>query len=345
MNNDGFYKKALNAHGAFVCDMHWDLAPEILLRNRAGERHIIKNRYLDDLKRGGFSLVVSSIYTRPEMIPEKALGDAMLQIAALLEDVDSVSSDVVMVKTKSDFERVLKKEKIGVLMYFEGLDPLGNSKEMLRSFYETGIRGASLTWSRRNLFADGCCSARENFDVKGGLSLLGRETVSYMENLNMFIDASHLNDDGFAELASIAKKPFLATHSCTRTVHFSYRNLTDAQIKTIAEKGGIIGMNGYSEIAGAKGDDPERFSKICAHIEHIVELSGYDHVGYGFDICAPYSEAETRRHDVFQNDCIASHEQAVELTACLLRRGHSEADVKKIIGGNFARFLSSILEA
>lgn len=343
-NKDPYYKKALALHGeCFVCDTHWDLAPEIFLRRMAGEKSVLKNRYLEDLKKGGFSLVVSSIFARAEMIPEKGLHEALSQIAALADDVDSVSGEVILVKNAADLERVIRKEKIGVMLYMEGLDPLGNTKELLRAFYEAGVRGASLTWSRRNFFAEGCCRAHEYFDVKGGLSALGKETVPFMEKLGIFIDVSHLNDDGFAELCAIAEKPFIASHSCARSVHDNYRNLSDEQIKALAAKGGVIGVNGYSAIAGANALDAGRWTKLAEHVERIIELSSYEHAGYGFDICTPYYEAETHTKNTPVGDCVASHEDAVELTAELLRRGHKESDVKKIIGGNFAEYFRKML--
>jgi membrane dipeptidase len=344
MSRDLYYAKAEELHReCFVCDAHLDLAPEILSRVLSGESRVIQNRWLDDFKKGGANLVAASVFTRSELIPEKALADSILQIATLLEDIGSVSDEVILVKTREDFEQCAAKKKIGILMYFEGLDPLGNSKEMLRTFYEAGVRGASLTWSRRNFFADGCCRAQERFDVKGGLSILGRETVEFMENHNMFIDVSHLNDDGFAELAALAKKPFIASHSDARSVYFNYRNLTDEQIVALTKKGGVIGINGHADIAGIQADDPARYAKLCEHIEHIAELSGYAHVGYGFDICTPYYRAETRTDGVPQKDCVASHEDAIELTAEFLRRGHGEEDAEKIIGKNFADYFLSRL--
>jgi membrane dipeptidase len=229
------------------------------------------------------------------------------------------------------------------MLHLEVLDPLGNTKELLRAFYEEGVRGASLTWSRRNFFAEGCCRANEHFDVKGGLSSLGKKTVPFMEKLGMFVDASHLNDDGFAELCATAEKPFIASHSCARSVHDNYRNLTDEQIKALAAKGGVIGVNGYSKIAGAEACDSGRWAKLAEHIERVVSLSSSEHAGYGFDICTPCYEAETRRKNAPQEDCVASHGDAIELTAELLRRGHKESEVQKIIGGNFAEYFRKIL--
>ena len=344
MAHDSFYAKAAELHReCFVCNAHADLAPEIFLRALAGETRIIKNRWLDDFKKGGVNLVVSSLFAREENIPEKALTDALLQIAALASDIDSARDEITLVKTKADFECCVKKQKIGVLMYFEGLEPLGNAKELLRAFYEAGVRGASLTWSRRNLFADGSCRASECFDVRGGLSALGRETVAFLEDHKMFVDVSHLNDDGFAELASLARVPFIATHSNARGVHFSYRNLTDEQIKTLAQKGGVIGINGIAKIAGAGAHDENRYAKLCDHIDRIVELAGYDHVGYGFDMCDPLYQAEKHARAEPPLDCVHSHEDAIELTAEFLRRGHSERNAQKLIGGNFRDYFMNTL--
>lgn len=342
--NDEYLNRAIIMHQEHpVVDAHLDLAAEIYMRYQAGEKEVIKNHYLSNFLQAGFNVIVSSVFIETHDLPDKGLKLALNQISALIIDLESVKDEVTLIKSKSDLDYVIRQNKIGIILYMEGLDPIGMDKDLLWAFYEMGVRGASLTWSRRNYLAEGCCSASDFRDIKGGLTELGKETVRLMEQLSMFIDVSHLNDEGYAELEALVSKPFIATHSNARSVHMNYRNLTDEQILSLAKHKGVIGLNSYACILGA---DPlkDPIPKMCDHLEHIIELVGDEHAGYGFDLCDSYYKAVPRvTFDVERGDCFKNHSEVPELTAELLRRGNSEETVIKIIGGNFVSYFQKML--
>ena len=340
-----FKKIALNLHkNNIVVDTHLDLAGEIYNRHLAGEKEVIKNRYLDNFKKGGFNIVVSSLYIDDIFLPEIGLRMALGQISALMEDIESCHGEVVLIKTKEQLQRVAKENKIGIILSFEGLDPIGNDINLLKVFYELGVRAAGLTWSRRNYAADGCSFNPVEEGQKGGLTRFGVEVVKKLEEMNMLIDVSHLNDEGFWDVVKFTKKPFIASHSDVRNIHARMRNLTDEQIKVIAERNGVIGINAYKNIAGVKdGEDPVK--KLADHVEYMANLVGPSHVGYGFDLCNSYYDSELKfKFEPNNSDSIASHAEAVLITEELLRRGMPEEDVKLIIGGNFYRIFSDVLQ-
>lgn len=333
-----YLRWAKSLHQSFpVVDAHLDLAGELLLHRKNGEQNVLRNHYLDKFQAAGIHLVVSSVYVENQYLPEMGLRAALEQIAVLLEEID-VNPEFLLVKTREDLRLALSQNRIGVLLYLEGMDFLGTDNKLLRVLWELGVRGASLTWSRRNALATGCCTANKLEQIRGGLSLDGIKMVQKMEEMGMFLDVSHLNDDGFEDICQIAKKPFLATHSNSRTVYFNYRNLTDEQMRKLAEKGGMMGTNGCTYIVGCK-QGRQAILRICHHIEHEVEVIGADRVGYGFDFCDAYDDAKLgnicKKH---QNDCLIDHSHIVELTAALLQRGMLEESVKKIIGGNFISY-------
>ena len=106
----------------------------------------------------------------------------------------------------------------------------------------------------------------------------------------MFVDVSHLNDDGIENIRETAIRPFMATHSNSREVAFHYRNLTDTQMQILADQGGIVGLNGciclVSETAEEEYPDENGvycLEKLCMHVEHMVEVMGPEHEGYGYD--------------------------------------------------------------
>lgn len=343
---DSFWNDAYRMHQEnIVVDAHLDLAGEIYLRHRAGETEVIKNHYLTNFKEAGLTILVSSVFVSTIDLPVNGLLQAMNQISALLIDLESVKDEVTLIKCKKDFDDVIEQDKIGIILYMEGLDPIGMEKNLLWAFYEMGVRGASLTWSRRNYLAEGCCNASKLEDIKGGITKLGKETIKLMEKLCMFLDISHLNDEGFAELMEFAEKSFIATHSNSRSIHMNYRNLTDEQITQLAGQGGIMGLNAYKDIVGA---DPyqDPIPKMCDHVEYIINLVGDSHVGYGFDLCDSYELAAPRLDfELKRGDCLLNHSEMLDITAELLRRGVPNETVRKIIGGNFASYFRKMLPA
>lgn len=339
-----YKEKALELHqNSVVVDTHLDLAGEIYNRYLAGEKEVIKQKYLENFKKAGFNIIVSSLYIENIFLPEMALKVALGQIRVIMEDVETCNGEVVLVKTKAQLNDVIKANKIAIILSFEGLEPIGNDIGLLKIFYELGVRAAGLVWSRRNYVADGCHFSTVEEGQKGGLTKFGVEVVKKLEEMNMLIDVSHLNDEGFWDVANFTRKPFIASHSCVRNINGSMRNLTDDQIKIIADRNGVIGLNAYKNIAGVKdGDDP--IKKLCDHIEYIVNLVGAEHVGYGFDLCNGYSESGLKfKFEAYDSDALKSHCESLLLTEELLKRGISEENVKLIIGGNFLRVFNEIL--
>ena len=223
------YKEtALSLHkNNIVVDAHLDLAGEIYNRHLAGEKEVIKNRYLDNFKKGGFNIIVSSLFISDIYLPEMGLRVALGEISALMEDIEHCNGEVVLIKTKEQLEKVVKENKIGIIISFEGLDPIGNDIKLLKVFYELGVRAAGLTWSRRNYVADGCFFNSVEEGKKGGLTNFGVEVVKELEKLNILIDVSHLNDEGFWDVVKFTKKPFIASHSNVRSIKGIMRNLND----------------------------------------------------------------------------------------------------------------------
>jgi membrane dipeptidase len=340
-----FKDAAFNLHkNNVVVDTHLDLAGEIYNRYLAGEKEVIKNKYLDNFKKAGFNIIVSSLFLDDIFLPEMALRMTLGQISALMEDVETCNGEVVLIKTKEQLKNVVEENKIGIILSFEGLEPIGNDIKMLKIFYELGVRAAGLVWSRRNYVADGCSFSPVEEGQKGGLTKFGVNVVRKMEEMNMLIDVSHLNDEGFWDIIKFTNKPFIASHSNVRNIHSRMRNLTDDQIKAIANRNGVIGINAYKNIAGVgEGEDP--IKKLADHIEYIVNLVGAKHVGYGFDLCNNFYDSELKFKYVAHNsDSLSSHAEAVLLTEELLKRGITEDDAKLIIGGNFYRVFSDILQ-
>lgn len=325
-----------------VVDSHLDLAAEMYNRVKSGEENPLRDHYLENFRKGGFNLIVSSVFLENDQLPEGGLRTALDQISVLLDQIDK-NEEFMQVRTVEDLDRAVRENAIGILIYMEGLDCIGSDIKLLRILWELGVRGAALTWSRRNALGSGCCKASQRVQIPGGLSPEGFQALEEMERLGMFVDISHLNDDGFEDLCRAARKPFVATHSNSQAITFSYRNLSDSQMKRLAAQGGLMGLNVSRNIVGcANGEDA--LEMLCRHVEYETEMLGFDHVGYGFDFCDSLYNSEPKT--VFQEsrlDCLKNHGQVPELTAALLQRGMEEENVKKIIGGNWVEYFKRML--
>ena len=354
-----FRRRAEALHRANpVVDAHLDLAGEILIRQRLGEREIIRSRYLPGWKRAGINLIVSSIYVPDDVLQRggvlAAWEDALSQISALEREIEA-ARELMAVRSRSDLQKAVSGEGIGILIYMEGLDCIGEDLERLSELYDLGVRGASLTWSRRNALAAGCCKAGQRIRISGGLTELGKSAVRRMERLSLFLDVSHLNDDGFEDVKKIARRPFCATHSGAKAVCENYRNLTDELMEALASRDGVMGLNGCKYIAGSLSGN--HLEMLCRHAEYEVNRMGPGHVGFGFDLCDSYDAAKadldyadrigrgerSEKREIELCDCLPDHGSIPLLSAALLQRGMEEETVRGIMGGNFVRYFEKVL--
>lgn len=326
-----------------VADAHFDLAAEVYERRLAGEKDVVERLYLPHFKEASLNVCVSSVYVAGRYLPEKGLHMAVGQIEALREDLEPIRDEIQIVTGRKELDTALAEGKIAVLLSLEGLDPVGTDLYLLRAFYDLGVRGAGLTWSRPNAFARGCCKAGERKEIPGGLTDLGREAIAKMEELGMYLDVSHLNNDGFADVLACASRPFIASHSNAWAIYPNYRNLRDDQIEAISMRGGCIGLNACGTIAGVSVRDREAaLDRLCEHAEYLVSRAGKEHVGFGFDLCNGLSASTPRiRFETEEDDILLHHGEMPLLTAALLARGMEEETAAGLIGGNFLRFYRS----
>lgn len=327
-----------------VADLHLDLPGELLFRRRAGERDVIAQKYLPIWKKAGIALIGAAVYLEDTCLPESGLRNALLQIEALKQELRSLEGKAHLVRRKADLDRACAGDSIGVLLYLEGLDFLGTDAGLLDLFSELGVTGASLVWSRRNLLASGCCRASENKPVSGDLTEAGRCVIEKMGELGMFLDISHLNDEGMETVLTEAEIPMLATHSNAREVYFHYRNLTNGQIDLLSDRGGIIGLNACSLLTGSwRGG--RHLEWLRQHGMYLLEQAGGEHVCLGLDLCHHYELArrELEAGEDRGYDALADHGELALLTAAFLEAGVEKGQLRKLLGENAFAFLGRVL--
>jgi len=334
-------------NNSLIVDAHFDLLMDVAPQREAGRRRVIETDHLPGFAEGGVNIVVSSIFVDSTFLPEMALRKAMDQVSSLYAEIDESPDKIMICRNYDDITRAQEQGKIGIMLSFEGVEPLYNDLSLLRMFYELGVRVVGLVWSRRNFAGDGCHFSGAREGKKGGITDFGVQLIEEAERLGMFIDVSHLNDEGFWDVMEVAKKPVIASHSNCRSIVNSMRNLTDEQIKAIAQKGGVIGMNACNIFTADRDEDGD-VEHLINHVDHIVKLVGPMHVGLGFDFCDDFmkylSKADLAALPSKSFDVLKGHKSIQQFTKALIGRGYKDAEIEMILGTNFLRIYKEVLK-
>lgn len=168
--------------------------------------------------------------------------------------------------------------KMSAILTLEDSRVLDGDLRKIDWLYEEGIRVMGLTWNQKNCI--GSPNSVETRIMEEGLTKFGKEAVEYMQEKGILVDVSHLSDGGFYDVAEIMKKPFVATHSNCRILCNHPRNLTDDMIRTLAEHGGVAGINFAPDFLG---DKRSNVKNIVSMIKHMRNVGGIEVVGLGTD--------------------------------------------------------------
>ncbi|MGN0721472.1 MAG: dipeptidase [Anaerovoracaceae bacterium] len=189
-----------------------------------------------------------------------------------------------LIKPVYSAQEALENEKNGFLSSLLTVEDgvfIDGKIERVKEVYDMGVRLITLMWNFENSVGFPCSDDPEAH-IKG-LKPLGIEVVEKMNELGMIIDVSHMSEGGFYDVARYSKKPFVASHSCARALCNHRRNLTDDQLKTIGNAGGIVGVNFECSFL-KEGSDRATFDQIIEHLMYMKDKAGIDAVGFGSDL-------------------------------------------------------------
>ena len=235
---------------------------------------------------------------------------------------------ISLAKNHSDMEQNEKDNKISAFLTIEDGAVLEGDLDKLEDVYNKGVRLITLTWNFKNEL--GFPNSRKKFMTKG-LTLKGIEVVEKMNELGMLIDVSHLSDCGFYDVLKYSKTPFVASHSNARAITNHPRNLTDKMIKSLAEKGGVIGLNFCTQFLTS--DEITKVSDIANHLKYVKNIGGIDVIGLGADFDGIDSKLEIE--NIGEMDKLLSKLQKI---------GFSENEIEKIWHGNVERVIKDVLK-
>ena len=371
VHGDDISGRARKLHfSSIVLDTHDDTTQRFFsktydLAKRNPDGHIDIPR----MREGGMNSIFFSIWIDGRTMGPLAVQKALDQIDAVHENVRRNSKDLVFCRTAEEIRSAHKDGKIAVLMGVEGGHMIGNDIRMVRIFGDLGVRYMTLSHFYNDEWAD----SSTNKPAHNGLTGYGKEIVREMNRQGIMVDISHVSDKTFYDALEVSKAPLIASHSSCRALCNHPRDMTDDMIKALAAKGGVIQINYeksfidqaykdaseklsggvvalFDQLKKQFGDDEECFGRrmtelekqataegklphvswerIIDHIDHVAKLVGPDHVGLGSDF-----DGATMPEGM--DDCT----HLPKITEALMRKGYSDHDIRKILGGNLLRVM------
>lgn len=304
-----------------------------------GEENPFRSRWLAPLRRGEMALQVCAIYVEHGGEAEDELREVLRQVAAFDAAVEDNRDAVIAVRRAADLDE-LGDGRVGLMLAIEGLSSFGNDNWLIDVLWHLGVRMASLTWNEGNPFAGG-------LDPGTGLTPLGERLVDRMLELGIVIDLAHASPRTFDDvLARSGDAPVLVSHASCQAVFDHPRNMTDAQLEALAERGGMIGLMPHPLVVGA-GTGIDAF---LPHVDHAVSVMGLERVGLGGDFARQLSRALGEDFEVAPGIFADSALQDLEgpqdypvLADALRGRGYAEDAVAALMGGNLLAFLRRAL--
>jgi membrane dipeptidase len=362
---------------AIAIDMHADTPQRLLdeavdLSQRLGDGHFDSVR----AREGRLDAQFFSIWVEPQLFGgggPSAMKRADDQIAAVRSLAERHPETWQFATTAAEIRQIAADNKLAALTGLEGGYAIDEKIENVERYYNLGVRYMSPAWTESLSWAG---SSGDEVGKRRGLNDFGRAVVREMNRLGMMVDVSHVSDKTFWDIVATSSKPVIATHSGCRAIANVPRNLTDEMIQAIAKTGGVVNVIFYPEhlepgwsekkrkvdaeiapevqraSAAEQGDVAHKkiardrvrrdesakrlpavnVSRLVDHIDHVVKLVGIDHVGMGSD----FDGVQSTLSD------LADVSQLPNLTKELLRRGYSESDVDKILGGNMLRVMEAV---
>jgi len=322
-----------------IFDGHSDIWTDVTIKTLNGDSNIINKHHLKKLKEGNISGSIFVIWIDPPYT-DNPYKRAMEIVESIKKEAEYFKDSVLIAKSYSDIEKAVKEDKFYVFIGLEGLSSIGENLDLIDYFYDFGARHASLTWNEENKLATG---------VKGnpdrGLTDLGKKAVKKINAKNMILDVSHLNEKSFWDVAYETERPIIASHSNCRALCDVPRNLTDAQLKKIAELGGVVGLNSFNQFVH-KDLDKQNIKMAIKHIEHMAEVMGIDHVGIGMDYCDFLDDSSMSSFSQQENSFTKGLEDASKTNELLIemeKAGFSKDDIEKVAYKNFHRIIKNVV--
>ena len=317
-------------------------------------------QHAQDVRDSGLTCVHVTIAPVGTTPPDTAFAQTVVRLGYAESEIDAHPEILTRIRTAADIRAAKQSGKTGLIYGLQDGVAFETDLERLDTLYRLGLRVVQPTYNRRNLLGDGCLEP-----ANAGLSKAGVEAIERMNTLGILVDLSHCGRQTTADAIRHSKKPVAFTHTGCTALNENPRNRTDAELRTMAEKGGVAGV--YIMPFLSDGRQPTA-ADVVRHLEHMIKVAGEDHVSIGTDggisaevvtpefkemfagfvrerreagISAP---GETEEGYLFAND-LNTPRRFETLAGMLADRGHSDTRIEKILGANLLRVFSEVWKA
>jgi membrane dipeptidase len=321
----------------------------------AGEFDPLTAAHVADARNSGLTAVNLTVSAFGRV--EGALEETFKAIGYWEQELEAHPEAFVKVKTVADLEAAKSSRRLGLIYGFQDTTPIGEDLGRLDLFYRFGVRMIQLTYNGRNLVGDGCLEP-----ANAGLSRLGRRLIERMNEMGILIDLSHGGRQVTLDAIAASKKPVAITHTGCAALADRPRNKTDAELRRLADQGGVVGiyLMPFLRMQGQPMAED-----LIRHIEHAINVCGDDHVGIGTDGGISAAQLTEKSRRIYREDIEKRRRLGISapgedpdiylflpdlntprrfetIARKLLDRGHPEARVAKILGGNFLRVMREV---
>ena len=317
-----------------IVDMHCDTLLVLRMTGRDLDG-INAHINIEKLRRGGAMLQSFAIFTptgpeaRIYRLSERPWEFFLNSVELYERQLERCSADIAPMRSMADFKKNMAEGKISAMLTLEDAVCLEGDISLVQQLYDKGVRLVTLTWNYENSL--GFPNSEDPEKHAKGLKEFGFEAVSEMNRLGMLVDVSHLSEGGFYDVARASTKPFAASHSCARALCEHSRNLTDKQLRTLADCGGVCGVNFYSAFL-SPGSEYSRNEEILRHMEHIVNKAGIEAVALGSDFDGITCALELEDYSGMARLCE------------LIEKRFGGDNAERILSGNALRVLADVLK-
>lgn len=285
---------------------------------------------LHKMNEGHLDATIMVAYLKQETRTDEALAAATVKANSILDQIEQMAAKnctaIQIARTPDDLYRLKQQGKKAIMMGIENGYALAKDISLVNHFKQRGVVYITLCHNGNN---DICDSAKAAEEEHHGVSLFGEQVIQEMNRKGIMVDLSHASEKSFYDALDISSMPIVCSHSSCRSLCDVPRNLTDEQLKAIAQKGGVVQVTLYHGFLKKEGD--ACILDAMEHLNHMIRIMGVEHVGIGTDFDG----------DGGVPGC-ASAAELINFTRLLMRERFNEEDIRKIWGGNFLRVMQQV---